>query len=500
MSVRWIVACVVVFAALGLAGMPGRGVALVDAPIDIGSRRELFVDRFLVENLAGCTLVLQSPRPAEIAVKSDRPWEGWHSFAYTTVVKDGPTYRMYYRGTPNGPSVTDGSYAETTCYAESSDGIHWTKPDLGLFEVMGTKQNNVILAGMPPFSHNFAPIIDTRPGVAPAERWKALAGSARSGLVAFASGDGIRWRKMREQPVITKGAFDSQNVAFWSESEKRYVSYFRIFKKVGGQGVRWVSRAVSDDFLQWSEPVEMTFGDAPVEHLYTNQTLPYFRAPHQYIALAARFMSGRQALTESQLAVLQPPRDPGYPQDPEWLKRDCSETVLLTSRGGTRYDRTFMEGFIKPGLELANWVSRSNYPSRGIVPTGPGEISIYVGRHNGQPTAHIQRLTLRTDGFAALRAPYAGGEATTKLVKFTGRELEINYSTSAAGSLRVELLDEQGRPLPGFARSDCSEIVGDEIERVVTWSKGSDLGRLAGKPVRLKFVMKDAELYAFRFR
>src|SRR5262249_3681436 len=157
--VRW-TAPSVVFVILALTAPPGgRSVAIEASGVEIGSQRELFVDRFLIDAMSGCSLVLQTPRPAEIAVKSDRPWEGWGSFAYTTVLKDGAKYRMYYRGTPNG--VTDGSYEETTCYAESDDGIHWTKPDLGLFEVMGTKQNNVILAKMPPFSHNFAPIIDT---------------------------------------------------------------------------------------------------------------------------------------------------------------------------------------------------------------------------------------------------------------------------------------------------------------------------------------------------
>ena len=497
MIARW-TAAIVVFVVLVITATPGGRSAAAVSAVEIGSQRELFVDRFLIDSMTGCSHALQTPRPAEIALKADRPYEGWYSLGYTTVLKDGAKYRMYYRGMPNG--VSDGSVEETTCYAESDDGIHWTKPNLGLFEVNGNKQNNVILAKMPPFSHNFAPIIDTRPGVPAAERWKALSGLSKSGLVAFASADGIHWRKMQDKPVITKGAFDSQNVAFWSESEKRYVSYFRIFKKIGSQGIRWVSRTTSDDFLNWTEPVEMTFADAPPEHLYTNQTLPYFRAPNLYIALAARFMSGRQALTEAQVATMKLPPDPSYPRDPEWLKHDCSETVLITSRGGNRYDRTFMEGFIKPGLEPGNWTSRSNYPARGIVPTGPGEISIYVGRQNGQPTAHIQRLTLRTDGFASVRAPYAGGEMITKLLKFTGKELEINYSTAAAGSLKVEIQDEQGRPVPGFSLSDATEIIGDQIERVVTWKQGSDVRQLAGKPVRLRFVMKDAELYSLRFR
>ena len=89
---------------------------------------------------------------------------------------------------------------------------------------------------------------------------------------------------------------------------------------------------------------------------------------------------------------------------------------------------------------------------------------------------------------------------TTKLLKFTGKELEINYSTAAAGSLKVEIQDEQGRAVSGFSLSDATEIVGDQIERVVTWKQKSDVSQLAGKPVRLRFVMKDAELFSLRFR
>ena len=87
-------------------------------------------------------------------------------------------------------------------------------------------------------------------------------------------------------------AFDSQNVAFWSESEKCYVCYFRIVP----ENVRAIARATSADFVHWSAPVAMKYGDMgtkPPENLYTNQTQPYFRAPHIYIATPARFMQGR---------------------------------------------------------------------------------------------------------------------------------------------------------------------------------------------------------------
>ena len=127
-------------------------------------------------------------------------------------------------------------------------------------------------------------------------------------------------------------------------------------------------------------------------------------------------------------------------------------------------------------------------------------MSIYVVRHYADPSWHIQRMTLRLDGFASLNAPYEGGQLITKPLKFEGSQLEINYSTSAAGGLKVEIQDEKGQPLESFSLKDCPEITGDEISRIVSWQGGDDVGSLAGRTVRLRFVMKDADLYSLRFR
>src|SRR5262245_8954925 len=188
--------------------------------IDIGSRLELFVDHLLIERLQGAQLRLNHPVDAGVAIKFDRPWEGAFS-GYVTVIKDGPTYRLYYRCLPIAGK--DGSENEATCYAESSDGIHWTKPELGIYELMGTRRNNAVLAHSAPFTHNFSPMLDARPGVLAGERFKALGGTKQSGLVAFVSRDGLHWKKLREAAVVTKGYFDSQNVSFWSEAENQYV-------------------------------------------------------------------------------------------------------------------------------------------------------------------------------------------------------------------------------------------------------------------------------------
>ncbi len=455
-------------------------------PLDIGSRLELFIDNYLIESQANTVLRLQSPRPAERVISFDKPWEGPFC-GYVTVFEDEGTYRMYYRG--KRIASADG-VDEVTCYAESKDGINWTKPELGIHEYDGSTANNIILSNVAPYSHNFIAFKDTRPDVPKAEQYKGMAGTAESGLHAFFSADAIHW-VMQENAIITDGAFDSQNVAFWSESEQQYCAYFRVWHQGGFKGFRSVARATSKDFLTWTKAEEMDFGHTPREHIYINQTLPYFRAPHIYLGLAARFMPGRKVATAEEATAIGV--NPKY-------ANDCSDNVLLTSRGGNKYDRTFMDGFLKPEIGLENWTSRSNYPAWGIVPTGEREISVYITTHYAQPTVGLKRYTLRPDGFAAVEAPYAGGEMTTKTLTFAGKSLYLNYATSAAGSIRVELLDDTGVIIPGFEANNCFEIIGNQIARAVRWGDSADLSALAGTPIRLRFVMKDADLYSIQFR
>jgi hypothetical protein len=424
------------------------------AVVDIGSRRELFVDHLLIDKMDGVRLKLHEPRPTP-------PAPGTPSGHYATVIKDGDLYRRYDRG---GSAEYSGDPRETTRYWESRDGIHWTKPDLGLVEVDGSRDNNVILANTRWFAHNFSPFLDGRPEAAKDERFKALAGVHKGGgLCAFVSGDGVRWKKLKDEPVITSEsfAFDSQNVSFWSESERCYVCFFRTWKTPHGS-LRTISRTTSEDFLNWS-PAVATNPNLPGEHLYTSGTHPYFRAGHVYIALATRFLPDRGSSTD---------------------------IMFMTSRGGNTYSRTFLEAFIRPGLDPSKWGNRSNYAALNVVPTSPDEMSIYVRE---------RRYVLRTDGFASACAGHNGGELLTKPITFSGRELEINYSTSAAGDVRVEIQDSAGTPIPGYALDDCPAVIGDEIRHVVAWKSGADASPLADKPIRLRFVIRDADLYSFRF-
>ena len=456
-----------------------------EAPVEIGDRRELFLDATLIDQMEGTSRRLHVPRREGIALAFDKPWEGAFS-AYPTILQDGERYRMYYRGRPD---VSE-EHPAVTCYAESADGITWSKPELGLFEVMGSKDNNVILAGAPEFSANFSPFLDTKHGVPAEERFKAIAGDRETGLVAFVSADGIHWSRWRDEPVFRDGIFDSQNVAFWSDHENAYVCYFRTWTGPDYTGFRTVSRTTSPDFMHWTAPVEMDFGDTPPEQLYTNGTHPYFRAPHIYLALAKRFFPDKAAFDAETAANLVD--NPKY-------RVASSDSILMSTRGGSHFDRSFMEAFIRPGPTARDWIARDNTPALGVVPANERELFLYRMSHYAQSTAHLTRYALRLDGFVSIHAGYEGGTFTTRPFTFEGDVLELNFATSAAGGLRCAVLDADGAPIPGFRLNDCPEFIGDQIAHTVQWTSERKLSELAHRVVRLHVELRDGDLYSFRF-
>lgn len=477
---------------------------------DIGSRRELFVDDSLIESLDRAQRRLHHPTPREIAIEHDSPWEGAGS-GYHSVFRDGDIYRMYYRGSALG--VENGKLKlgrEVYCYAESRDGIHFTKPIVGLHDYEGSKDNNIIWTGVG--THNFAPFLDTREGCPPESRFKALGGLAsQGGLFAFHSSDGIRWSLMREEPVVTEGAFDSQNLAFWDATAGVYRAYFRTFTEGVTTGKVWkpagyraIRTATSPDFLRWENDTDLTYKDSPVEHLYTNQVAPYFRAPHLLIGFPTRYVE--RGWSDSMRAL--PERELREQRAAAHLRYGTSltEGLLMASRDGVHFDR-WNEAFLRPGPERpGTWLYGHQYiawhavETKSALPGAPNELSLYAseGSWHGKGNS-IRRYTLRLDGFVSVNAPLSGGEFTTKPIKFAGDRLTLNLATSAAGDVQVELQDTSGKPISGYSLADCSPAFGDSTDRTITWKHGSDVSELAGKPIRIRFLLRDADLFAYQF-
>ena len=484
---------------------PARLAAETPAPVEIGSRLEPFVDNHLIDRLDGARLRLHPPVPREVVFHTDAPWEGNYC-GYQSIVQDGDLLRCYYRGANRHVPALQKFASIVTCCVESVDGVHWKRPSLGLFEFDGSKENNIVWKNDRPgafegYSSCFMVALNANPAARPEERYIAMAHTERSGTTAdgrpigrhaiLTSPDGHRFT-LKPKPVLERPQSDGGgDVVFWDTNLGKYVAYLRAYwdsktRSIGGfksSGVRSALRVTSPDLENWSEPAIVDYGDAPPEDLYTMMPQQYFRAPHLYVGTPTRFMPTRKAIKD-------------------WWRDGISEGVFVTSRDGLRWDRTFLEAFVRPGPDPDNWTSRAMGVSRGIVQSGPTEMSLYWYEHGDHDPKdfRIRRGSLRLDGFASVNGPYSGGEMVTKPLVFRGDRLVLNYATSAAGSIRVEIQDAAGRPIPGYTLEDCPERYGDEIEGVMAWRSNPGLSTLAGKPVRLRFVLADADLYALQFK
>lgn len=478
--------------------------------LDISSRRELFTDGHLIDRLEGrAEQRLHAPVPQEIVIEHDAAWEGSGS-GYHSIFQDGDLYRMYYKAWHLAVSqgkVNTSTHPLYCCYAESDDGIGWRKPELGLHEFHGSKKNNITLAsGQVGSLHVDAghPSVfrDENPDAPADARYKAIVRSSKpNGLLPFKSPDGIHWSPMSDGPMLSGlGAFDSQNLAFWDPGIGMYRAYWRIFT----EGRRDIRTATSSDMIHWGPHTDLTYEDSPPEHLYTNQVKPYHRAPHLLVGFPTRYVDrgwsdSMRALPELEHRELRASTSKRY-------GTAVTETLFMTSRDGLRFKR-WNEAFLRPGIERPGaWNYGHQYMAWHLVetksklPDAPDELSLYATESywTGKGSA-LRRYTLRMDGFVSVHAPWKGGELITKPITFTGNKLELNFSSSAAGGMRVELQHPDGAPIEGFALADCNELFGDSIDRVVTWQSKSDVSRLAGKPVRLRFELKDADLYAMKF-
>lgn len=503
-----------------LQGLPATAQDIENKPaVRIGSRLQLFVDDYLIEQLGGgAELRLHHPIPREIVIEHDAPWEGSGS-SFHSVFQDGELYKMYYSAwdfTIKEGKVTDDRHPYLLCYAESDDGIHWRKPNLGLVEFNGSKENNIVMKSgqlgdvYPDLGH---PTVfkDANPNAAPDAKYKAIirdwsAASGLKGLLAFKSPDGFHWKLMYPRAVITDGAFDSQNLAFWDPHSKKYRAYWRWM--AGKESIRSIRTAESDDFIHWTNQHDLAYGDAPQIQLYTNVVKYYYRAPQLLMGFPVHYIPRPWSASTS--ALPDPENRKLRATGEERFGSALTESLFMVSRDGVNFKR-WEDAFLRPGIERpGTWHYGQQYIAWSMVETkshlegAPNEISLYAvegfwGTLKKGMDA-LRRYTLRLDGFVSVSAGMVGGELVTRPVVFDGKNLLLNFSSAAAGDIKVELQDENGKPIPGFTLADCEPVFGDTIERPVVWKNGSDVSTLKGKPVQIRFVLTDADLYSFKFQ
>ena len=259
------------------------------------------------------------------------------------------------------------------------------------------------------------------------------------------------------------------------------VAYYRDFYNVpnGPRAVRAIKTATSRDFVNWSKGALLKYGGIQHQALYTNQIAPYARAPHIFIGFPKRYVDRGWVDSTGKLPGLKErkARANAHPR----YGSVVTDSLMITSRDGLHFKR-WDEAIIRPGpSHIDSWVYGDNMISWGILstpsnlPQGPDELSIYAieGYWTGK-SQKFRRYTFRTDGFVSVQAPLKGGEFTTKPLIFKGDELEINYSTSAAGSIYVEIQDADRKPIAGRSLADCHEVFGDQIKRTIAWKNRNE--------------------------
>ena len=498
-----------------------------NCPLHIGTDRELFLDDYLIDTaMTTAEHRMLQPVARETVMWLDQPTEA-SSTSYPCLLKAPDGYRLYYIA--SNRHGNQGKSAICACVLLSRDGKQWSRPNLGIHEYQGTKENNIVL-GLEDFRDNAFFFYDTNPDCPPEQRYKCLADGLpegperkipgmKRGLWYHYSADGFHWNC--HGLITVCGQFDTLNTAHWNG--KQYVAYIRNYHNINmegvtgkctaegvidindhyappghkNSGVRDVRVMYSDDFIHWTTPERICFKDGEDIPLYTNNVIPYYRAPQILVGMPTRYRERRAwSPNFDQLSNPKQRREIIEREEPRsgLALTDC---LFMWSRDGKNWDR-FSEAFMTPGYERPdNWVYGDCYPSYGFVDTGDQNLYFYTidaHRSENKPKP-VNRHEIRKDGFACYMAGGRGAVLVTKPLVFEGSVLHLNFGTSAAGYIYVEVLDNAGNVISGTS----FEIFGDHIDRAVVFEDGSDFSAFAGKSVRLRFTMVDAKLYSMKF-
>lgn len=473
----------------GVALAAGIGGAFATSP------RHLFLDPAAVERLEGARLVVNPPRTSQLVITPDRPWEGLMISLYTTVIEEKGVIRLWYicRDSHNRPNLA---------YAESRDGVNWTKPNLGLVDYEGSRENNLV--GVP--SLDGAVFRD--PHARPGEEYVYVGHVHGEGVFRYVSPDGLRWR--RDRQALLDFRADTQNVGFWDARIGRYVLYLRGWKLAD----RWenrLRRVVRLTATTLAEPIrlarsgrgdnptrpddlprivdelptvlEADQNDPPGTDVYNLSAQTYPLDPRWYVGFPSFFLRERH-ISDGRLEVHMVGSRDGI----HWHRYDRSPYVRLGLADSQAANMVFIgPGIISRGDEL--WQFGTGFRNRH------GEVEMRKERADGAIFRHVQRV----DGFVSIDFDLNGGVCEMKPVNVTGDQLALNVDTTALGDLRVELRSPDGAPIRGYSIGDCDALRTNATGAVVTWRGRSSVTSLRGREVRIVFRGSRTKLYSFRF-
>ena len=500
-------------------------------PTDVGTRKYLLFDDALTQDKKGFALTMNPGLRADGPVLlPDRPWEvaGIVGDSNVTVMEDGGIYKLWYvvnaplpppdrrKGRQSKLSLTHTKDMDRKtlldylshalymlCYATSTDGVHWEKPNLGVYKYRGSNKNNIVMTA------RLGCTVFKDPTARADKRYKMIYGGGRRmthvrlgsdippkpvyhAIYGAYSADGIHW-KSYTKPIIPWYT-DTTNVCYWDDRISKYVAFMRWNENMtyddgrtllGPEGwqYRAIGRSESNDFRSFPRPTkilepgqkELSPAGKRLE-LYNSSAIKYPFAADSYFLFPSYF----------------------------YLKPDTLDVHLATSRDGVNYIR-WRDPFIGLG-RAGSFDSKCIYMATGMIRRG-NEINMYYrGSHCVHGTRQrprrcggIGRVRIRLDGFVSQDAGWSGGSLVTVPLRPDGSHLGVNMDANAGGRLKVALLDRAMRPIPGYSSHDADWLWGNDLHKTVTWSGQAEVSRLTGRTVRLNFIGRGVKLYAFQF-
>lgn len=464
----------------------------VTEPVAIGHRKQLFVDRYIISQTEGVELTVAAPErsPENPCFCPEPGADEGHGMIPDTVLYDRAQhmFRMWYT------SMEGDADDQFPAVAESKDGIHWTRPVLHLREFHGSTANN-LMQGDPGVV-----FLDPHDSDATRRYKRVFTVENSNGVgvgVAF-SPDGLHWKESSANPVLNHTG-DTHSWLGWDERSQRYIGYFRPHGERQDVAIREQKRRIgvsfSSDAEHWTpiEPVlEADDHDPPGTEFYWLHAIPY---EDVYIGMLSVLHMDNNLLDFRQ---------------PDPVGREQTVDIeLVVSRDGVHWLRSNNRA---PWLALGrfqSWDDLTMWPSAPVV-LDDGIRVYYSGwnlRHHLGDLASSNRMrdglwrascigfvSLRLDGWVAAHAVgHRTGVLTTRTLQFEGNALEVN-ANAARGQIKVELLDAQGQPIPGFSGAAAAALTSDSLHYRVPFGRPLPAG-----PVRVRFTINDAELYAFQF-
>ena len=484
------------------------------SPLAVGTNTCLFLDDYFVAEQSGLKRTWHQGKPHPKAIVAEtEPWEKW-IILYGGCFYDpvGKVYRMYYQTTLYPSGVPGVSFRQDTCYAESKDAIHWTKPKLGVVDFKGSKDNNIMFYLAGPCNAFIDPKATDPNGRIKAHIYflkndPRYIPDNKHGMQVLESPDGRTWKyhDFMEGPPFANPAeqeFVDMIVVGWDAIKSRYVYNWRVFsqhkiaEKANGKrraiGLTW-----SDQLTRKLEPavriispddaddrrVATTLSKDPEKPDWSElYTMPICTYGNHYLGFITPFdlVDGKDGNGGGGLEM-------AFSNDGRQWSRIGQGTNMIANSDDPELYPNFAQFNAPFDMGDETWIFYSE--NNGTHGTQPFEKS----------RGRIRAGVWRKDGFVSLDA---AGSATliTKPLAHAGKELLVNFQTESGGSVRVGLLDEKGEPITQFNVVECKTLKGDATSQKVQWVGGSDFSkRIGNKPVRLMFELHKAKLWSFRF-